>query len=78
MGLPPAVSQAEKHTLSSLRRLCDRCELLTDELYVMDVFCVTDDTRYFVFEVYFNSIYIYSVFMTAYLYLFNDRRIYGY
>ena len=49
--LPPVTTKSETQTLASLQRACNRYDVLTDELYVMDVFHVSDDTRYFVFEV---------------------------
>lgn len=50
LGLAPTATQDEVQAFEALKRSCDRVSLLTDELYVMDVFSVTDDTSYFVFE----------------------------
>lgn len=50
LGLTPTACPEEIQTFEGLKRSCDRISLLTDELYVMDVFSVTDDTSYFVFE----------------------------
>lgn len=49
--LPPTLSRKEKLTFLRLHRLTQEVDLLTDELYVMDVSTFCDDTRYFVFEV---------------------------
>jgi hypothetical protein len=49
--LPPTLSRKEKLTYLKLHQLTQEIDLLTDELYVMDVSTFCDDTRYFVFEV---------------------------
>lgn len=50
LGLSVKTSPSEESVYETLRRNCDRLDLLTDELYVMDVYHAADDERYFVFE----------------------------
>lgn len=49
--LPPTLSRKEKLTYMRLHQLTQEIDLLTDELFVMDVSTFCDDTSYFVFEV---------------------------
>mmetsp|Transcript_403 Transcript_403/g.755 ORF Transcript_403/g.755 Transcript_403/m.755 type:complete len:566 (+) Transcript_403:85-1782(+) len=48
--LPPSISRKERLAFLKLKDMCNEIELLTDDLYVMDVITFCDDTRYFVFE----------------------------
>jgi hypothetical protein len=50
LGLSPEPSDADREEYASLVRHCNREELLTDSLYIMDVVAVADDTSYFVFD----------------------------
>ena len=50
LALPGDVSEIETIEYESLRRSCDTVDLITDELYIMDVLNIADDTRYFIFE----------------------------
>lgn len=56
--LPPTLSRKEKLTYLRLHQLTQEVDLITDELFVMDVSTFCDDTRYFVFEVF--KIYFYN------------------
>ena len=49
-GCPAEVSGQETTYFNELKGMCDRYDLLTDELLVHDVCNVADDFRYFVFE----------------------------
>lgn len=51
LGLADAPTAAEHHTLEVLRAEVDRLDLVTDELFLHDIHLVTDDPRFFVFEV---------------------------
>ena len=53
-GLPPHLSASEHFDYSTLQELCTSYDLLTDDLYIMDILNYTDDCRYFVFEVRLN------------------------
>jgi hypothetical protein len=57
--LPPTLSRKEKLTFMRLHQLTQEIDLLTDELYVMDVSSFCDDTLYFVFEVTICSLLTY-------------------
>jgi hypothetical protein len=59
---------SEARHFSELRQLCDRLDLLTDELYMFDVQTVTDNPCYFVFEVSHvtAAAYLYSVYVSYY------------
>lgn len=50
-GSSAAVTNSEVETFTKLRDASHKLDLLTDELYIHDVCNVTDDLRYFVFEV---------------------------
>lgn len=50
LGLAVDVSVAEREEYTALLKHCNREELLTDDLYIMDVLSVSDDTTYFVFD----------------------------
>lgn len=50
LGLTAEPSDAERDEYNTLVRRCNDEELLTDDLYIMDVLSVSDDTTYFVFD----------------------------
>lgn len=50
-GLSDAVIPVEERNFSRLRSDCDRLDLITDELFLHDIQTITDDPRFFVFEV---------------------------
>ena len=49
-GLPPSSVPVEDKAFYRLRQACNQLDLLTDELYILDVKSTLDDYRYFVFE----------------------------
>ena len=49
-GLPPSSVPVEDRAFYRLRQACNQLDLLTDELYILDVKSTLDDYRYFVFE----------------------------
>lgn len=49
-GLPPQSVPIEDRAFYRLRQACNQLDLLTDELYILDVRSTLDDHRYFVFE----------------------------
>lgn len=49
-GCSAEISTEEVSIFNELRSMCDKYDLLTDELFVHDVCNVADDFRYFVFE----------------------------
>ena len=49
--LPPEVSKKETAHFNKLSRLCREVDIITDDLFVMDVNSFCDDTSFFVFEV---------------------------
>lgn len=51
LGLGSEVTASEESTFATLRKSCDQMDLLTDKLLVHDIETVTDDPRFFVFEV---------------------------
>jgi hypothetical protein len=51
LGLCEEHVPSEDILFQKLRRDCDRLDLLTDELFMHDIQTVTDDPRFFVFEV---------------------------
>ena len=50
LNLSPEPSRAEREEYSYLLRQCNTEELLTDDLYIMDVVSVADDASFFVFD----------------------------
>lgn len=56
-GLPEEVSTIEEQTFEQLRKECDRTDLITDELFIHDVQNISDDPRFFVFQVHHYLIY---------------------
>ncbi len=50
-GIGSEVSAVEERAFARLRASCDRMDLLTDSLLLHDIQTVTDDPRFFVFEV---------------------------
>lgn len=50
LGLSAEVTNEEREEYIALLSHCNREELLTDDLYIMDVLSVSDDTTYFVFD----------------------------
>ena len=49
--LPPKISKKEDVHYRKLTKLCTEIDVITDDLYVMDVNSFCDDTSFFVFEV---------------------------
>jgi hypothetical protein len=50
LGLPPETTEEEQQTLRQLSAEVDRLDLITDELYQLDVQAIADDDKFFVFE----------------------------
>ena len=51
LSLPDECSTQERNAFNKLRLDCDAVDLLTDALFMHDVHTITDDPRFFVFEV---------------------------
>jgi hypothetical protein len=70
LGLSAEHSNEERAHYSQLLRECNRVELITDDLYIMDVLSVSDDTSYFVFDVRSKS-------NKTFLLLFSQKFVVG-
>jgi hypothetical protein len=60
-------SDNEHAAFAQLRKQCDRLDLLTDRMMINDVETVTDDTKFFVFDVSQNFLHSLTHSLTLYL-----------